>query len=157
MMCGSEARKRRKFIFALTVLLAVTGISVLYAVAQPFIFAPVFARELTPKIVSINDVPTDSIVFEKYGRDPIYRERDVTIVVEVTRNHHRPVKGAAVTIYGCGDSATGKTDERGYATLRLHVKPTWIHGTPAGHLSMGVVKEGYDYFVDPHAVKIIYL
>lgn len=142
--------------WALVILLAAV-VGILYVVAQPFVLVPVYARELTPKIISINDVHTDSLVFIPSGSESLYRGQDVTVLVEVTSNHHTPVAGATVTIYGCGDAAAGTTDEQGSATVHLHIKPIGIQSTPRNYLSLGVVKDGYDYFVDSHAIKIIYL
>ncbi len=87
--------------------------------ALPVTFRPVVLRKLTPQVISINDIPTGS--FYCYDRN---HPANLTIVVEVTWNNWKPVKGTGVTIYGSVEATdTSTTDSNGLAVLRMPFSP----------------------------------
>jgi len=132
----------RKMIL-MSLLFVIITFTIFYVKSSPITFRISLEKELTPKIISINGIPTNSFSFERFYGEKPYRDANLTIVVEVLYNHYKPVNGATVTIYGYGDTDTNKTNEKGITILHLHIQPFWHSNTPKGYLSMIIIKGKY--------------
>ncbi|MCD6170946.1 MAG: hypothetical protein J7J36_00790 [Thermoplasmata archaeon] len=139
--------KTRK-LAAVGLFLVIIVFIIIYIENSPVTFRLSLQKELTPKIISVNGVPTNSFSFKRFYGEKPYRDANLTIVVEVLYNHYKPVNGAIVTLYGYGGIDTNKTNKEGIATLHLHIHPFWNHDTPEGYLSMIVIKGKYIEIID---------
>jgi len=129
----NKAKRSKKFYFLVIVITSIFIIAGITWIIQPITFRPSFLNKLTPRIIGIEDTNGN---------------RRVTITVEVTYNHWKPVKGAGVSIYGYSASDTNHTNEDGLATLHLNV------GFTNAYLSMTVWKDNKIITKDP-AIKIV--
>ena len=112
-------------------------------------------KKLTPRILYVNGIPTDSFSFKRFYGEKPYRDANLTIVVEILYNHYKPVNKATVTIYGYGGIDTNNTNKKGIAILHIHIRPLWNRNTPEGYLSMIATKGKYVEIMD-RAVRIMF-
>jgi hypothetical protein len=99
----------------LVLVIAVAFIAIAVARVAPSVtFRPDLPRELTVRVLRINNVSTDS--FFQYGMS---HPSHLTVEVEVTWNEWQPVKGASVTIYDLQSAGKGTTNANGIATVSL--------------------------------------
>lgn len=145
----------KKISILLTIFVLIT-IGVVYVMVQPVVWKSPLKRELTPRVVMVNGNHTSGFTFKHFSEGDTYRKSNLTVIVEVLRNHYKPIEGATVTIYGYGGIDTNKTGKNGLATIKLQIDPSWHGDTPQGYLSMTVTKDGYDAEVLPKAIGIFY-
>ncbi len=99
----------------LALVIAVAFIAIAVARVAPSVtFRPDLPRELTARVVRINNVSTDS--FFQYSMS---HPSHLTIEVEGTWNDWQPVTGASVTIYDLHSAGEGTTNADGIATVSL--------------------------------------
>ncbi|RLF60784.1 MAG: hypothetical protein DRN16_04370 [Thermoplasmata archaeon] len=141
--------KKRWIIVVLVIIVLI--LTIVYSVL-PVTFRPSVSRKLTPRVISINGIPTGSFYY--YGGS---YPANLTIVVEVTWNDWKPVRGAGVTIYGsAGGTDTNTTDLNGLAVLHLPFLPfsPSISGNHA-YFSM-IVWKGNHLLTREEAIPIYY-
>jgi len=135
--------KKRWIIVVLVIIVLI--LTIVYSVL-PVTFRPSVSRKLTPRVISINGIPTGSFYY--YGGS---YPANLTIVVEVTWNDWKPVRGAGVTIYGsAGGTDTNTTDLNGLAVLHLPYlpknKPRHLMGVGSAEDIIRGIKMGIDIF-----------
>jgi len=145
----------KKISILLIVFILIT-VGVLYVIVNPVVWKSPLKRELTPRVIMVNGNHTNSFTFKHFSGEDTYRKSNLTVIVEVLRNHYKPIEGATVIIHGYGSADINKTGKNGLATLRLQIDPSWHGDTPSGYLSMIVTKDGYDAELLPNAIGIFY-
>ena len=125
-------------------------VTVMASIAPSVTFKPALPRELTARVVRINNSSTDS--FYQYS---MCHPATMAIVVEVTWNDWQPVKGASVTIYDAWTATEDTTDTDGRAVLCIPFPtPTWP-SQDKRYLSLLVCKESH-IIAEQEAIPIYY-
>ncbi|HEC91622.1 MAG TPA: hypothetical protein ENI51_01290, partial [Candidatus Atribacteria bacterium] len=74
---------------------------------------------------------------------------DITVT-----SHGNPIKGATVVCTGCGDAASGKTDENGKVTLYMDIVLPQ-NGRYENFLDLIVDAKGYDEFKEENYIRVV--
>jgi len=146
-------RRVIKYLLVFFVSIVLLG-TIIFFIIQPVTLISLFNKKLTAQVMSINDNHTQNFHYP-YG----YRSRqqiNLTIVVEVTYDYQRSVKGARVEINGPGGGDFNETNRHGITTLHLpYIPSSSFHVKGYDYLTLSAWKDDY-YIMDPKAIKIFW-
>lgn len=105
----------------------------------------VVPRSMHGDIIGIENSTTSSLLYANSGIK--------NITIEVMDVDGDPVEGATVVIFGLDSSFSGQTDEFGRTIITADTSAFRVTGE--GYLKLGVKAQGFAYYQNDYALKVV--
>lgn len=105
----------------------------------------VVPRSMHGDIIGIENSTTSSLLYANSGIK--------NITIEVMDVDGDPVEGATVVIFGLDSSFSGQTDEFGRTIITVDTSTFRVTGE--GYLKLGVKAQGFAYYQNDYALKVV--